>query len=284
MALVNPREILYRAQKEGYAIPAFNVHNLETIQAVVQGAAKLNAPVMIATTPGTIKHAGVDYISAIVKTAAKKYDIPIALHADHCGDYDLLEQCVAHGYTSLMIDASKLDYEDNIYITRKVVALGHANNVCVEAELGKIGGVEDDVSVDEKQAALTMPNEAFDFVKKTGIDTLAVAIGTAHGIYKGEPKLDFERLKAIADKVDIALVLHGASGVPAEAVKKAISYGICKVNIATELKIPFADAIKKVFNENPEENDPRNYMGAGRNAARTMVECKIKMCGAENKI
>ena len=184
----------------------------------------LRAPVIIATTPGTIRHAGIEYISAIVKTAAKKHDIPIALHADHCGDYDLLESCVKYGYTSLMIDASKLKYEDNIHITRKVAALGRANNVCVEAELGKIGGVEDDISVDEKQAALTLPEEALDFVEKTGVDTLAVAIGTAHGIYKGEPKLDFERLKAIREIVGIPLVLHGASGVPAASVKKGYSF------------------------------------------------------------
>ena len=283
MALVNPKEMIIKAQKGRYALAAFNVHNLETVQAVVQGAVKLRAPVMIATTPGTIKHAGIEYISAIVKTAAKTHDIPIALHADHCGDYDLLEACVMYGYTSLMIDASKLGYEDNVYLTRKVVALGRGSNVCVESELGKIGGVEDDVSVDEKQAALTLPDEAYDFVKKTGIDTLAVAIGTAHGIYKGEPKLDYDKLQAIREKADIPLVLHGASGVPAESVKKAVSYGICKVNIATEPKIPFADAIKKVFKENPEENDPRNYMGAGRAAAGEMVERKILMCGCQGK-
>lgn len=283
MELVNPKSLIACARKEGYAIPAFNVHNLETVQAVISGAAKLKSPVMIATTPGTIKHAGIENIAAIVRICAKNNNIPVALHVDHCGDYELLESCARNGYTSLMIDASKLNYDQNIDITRKVVDLGKKYGICVEAELGKIGGVEDDLRVSEAEALMTVPEEAADFVQKTGIDTLAVAIGTAHGLYKGEPKLDYERLSKIAGMVDIPLVLHGASGLKPEAVKKAISLGISKVNIATELKIPFADAIKKVFKENPEENDPRKYMGAGRQAAQNMVESKILMCGSDDK-
>jgi ketose-bisphosphate aldolase len=203
---------------------------------------------------------------------------------DHCGDYEILKSCVENGYTSLMIDASKLSYKENVELTKRVVDLGHQNGACVESELGKIGGVEDDVKVDERDAAFTVPEEALDFVIKTGIDTLAIAIGTAHGIYKGKPELDYDRLQKIRALVNVPLVLHGASGVPYDDVRKAISLGISKVNIATELKIPFADAIKEVFSKNPSENDPRNYMGAGRDAAQNMVEYKIRMCRSENKI
>jgi len=191
MPLVNPIEMIKKAQKRGYAIPAFNVHNLETVQAVVNGAVKMNSPVMIATTPGTIRHAGIEYISEIIKIAGKNSNIPIALHVDHCGDYDMLKSCVEHGYTSLMIDASKLSYEENIALTKRVVKMGHEAGACVESELGKIGGVEDDVSIDERDAAFTVPEEAVDFVRRTGIDTLAVAIGTAHGLYFNHSLLRF---------------------------------------------------------------------------------------------
>lgn len=283
MALVNPKEMISAAQKEGYAIPAFNIHNLETIQAVVNGAVKLNSPVMIATTPGTIRHAGIENIVAIVTAMAKKCEIPIALHVDHCEDYSMLVDCAKNGYTSLMVDASKLGYEENVALTKKVVELGKKYNIQIEAELGKIGGVEDDVTVSEADALMTVPKEAKTFADETKIDSLAVAIGTAHGLYKGVPKLDYERLEAIAEIVDIPLVLHGASGLLPDAVKKAIDLGVCKVNIATELKIPFADAVKKVFKDNPDESDPRAYMGAGRNAAQKMVEFKIKMCGSDGK-
>ena len=283
MSLVNPKELMLKAQKEGYAVPAFNVHNLETIQAVVRGAVKLTSPVMIATTPGTVMHAGLKNITSIVKNEAQSCDIPIALHMDHCEDYALLKECAQVGYTSMMIDASKLKYADNVALTKKVVALGRDYGMCVESELGKIGGVEDDISISEKDALMTVPEEAYEFANETGIDTLAVAIGTAHGLYKGEPKLDYDRLKKIADMLDIPLVLHGASGLKPDAVQKAIALGICKVNIATELKIPFADAIKKVFSQDPDESDPRKYMGAGRDAAQKMVEFKIKMCGSDAK-
>jgi tagatose 1,6-diphosphate aldolase GatY/KbaY len=203
---------------------------------------------------------------------------------DHCSDYKMLELCVKHGYTSLMIDASMMKYEDNIQLTRKVVKLGHDAGACIESELGRIGGVEDELTADEREATLTVPHEAAEFAALTGIDTLAVAIGTAHGLFKGEPNLDYGRLQQIADLLDIPLVLHGASGVPYESVRKAIALGICKVNIATELKIPFADAIKEIFLLNPDENDPRVYMGAGRKAAQSMVEHKIKMCGSDHRI
>ena len=279
MSLVNPLSFIEKAQKKGVAIAAFNIHNMETAQGVLEGAAEENAPVMIATTPGTLRHAGVETIAAIVKTAAKDYDIPVALHLDHCPSYEIIVKAIRSGYTSVMIDTAELPYEENVAMVQDVVKVGRAAGVQVEGELGRIGGTEDDITVDEREATLTVPDEALDFVEKTGIDTLAVAIGTAHGVYKGEPKLDFARLSAIEELVDLPLVLHGASGVPDVSVKKAINRGISKVNIATELKIPLAQAVQDFFAKNPQGNDPRKYLGAGRDALKQVVKDKIRLCG-----
>jgi fructose-1,6-bisphosphate aldolase, class II, various bacterial and amitochondriate protist len=280
MALINPLEIIREAQKKGVAIAAFNVHNLETVQAVAEAAAEERAPVMIQTTPGTLKHAGTPYIGAIVKVAAELNQIPIALHVDHCNSFQTIVQCIQSGYTSVMIDGSKLPYSENVKLVQKVVEFAKAAGVAVEAELGKIGGTEDQLTVDEREATFTVPEEARDFVIATKIDTLAIAIGTAHGEYKGEPRLDFERLTAIRNLVKIPLVLHGASGVPDESVREAIRRGICKINIATELKIPMAKAIQDCFDKNPRENDPRNYMGAAKEAVKKVVREKIRLCGS----
>jgi tagatose 1,6-diphosphate aldolase GatY/KbaY len=271
--------MLEDAKKNKYAVGAFNVHNLETLKAVAKAAYEMRSPLILQTTPGTIKHAGEDYIAAMAKVASEKYDIPIALHLDHGNSFDLVVKCIRAGYTSVMIDGSMLSYEQNVELTKKVVEVAHAAGVTVEAELGSIVGVEDDMYVKEDKSAFTDPEMAADFVEKTGVDSLAIAIGTAHGMYKGEVKLDFERLKEIASLVDIPLVLHGASGVPDELVKKAIALGICKLNIATELKIPFANAIKEVFKNNPDESDPRKFLAPGERAIEEVVKEKIKLFG-----
>lgn len=280
MPLVNPLYFLDKAREKGIAIAAFNVHNLETIQAVVEGAAEEKSPVIIQTTPGTLKHAGIPYVAACVKEAGRLYDIPIALHVDHCPSYQTIVQCIQHGYTSIMIDGSMLPYDENVALVKKVVETAHYAGVAVEGELGRIGGTEDDMVVEDENAFFTVPSEAKAFVEDTGIDFLAVAIGTAHGIYKGEPKLQFERLSEIRKAVDVPLVLHGASGVPEASIKEAIRRGITKINIATELKIPMAEAIKRSFADNPRENDPRNYMGAAKKAVKKAVREKIQMCGS----
>lgn len=277
MALVSSLSLIQKAFEEKKAIPAFNIHNLETIQAVVEAAAELNSPVIIQSTPGTLKHAGIEYVGAIVKEAAKKYDIPIALHMDHCSSYDMQVSCIRHGYTSLMVDGSHLDYEDNVELVKSIVKMAHAVGVQVEGEIGRIGGVEDDMYVYDTDASYTIPSEAKMFVEDTGVDTLAVAIGTAHGLYKGEPKLDYERIAQIRKLVNIPLVLHGASGLPDRSVKRAIQLGMAKINIATELKNPMAAAIRQVLKD-PNENDPRNYMGAGRSAVFEVVKDKIRLC------
>lgn len=281
--ILSTREMLKKAQEGGYAVPAFNIHNLETLQVVIETAAELRSPVILAGTPSTIKYAGGEYIVAMAEVAAKEYDIPIAIHLDHFEDVDAIKHYVDLGFKSTMIDASHENYENNIKIVKEVVDYAHKFDATVEAELGRLGGQEDDLVVDEKDAMYTNPEQAKDFVDKTGIDSLAVAIGTAHGLYKGKAKLDFDRLKEIREKVDIPLVLHGASDVPDELVKKAIELGICKVNVATDLKIPFSDAVKKYFIDNPTANDPRKYMTPGKEAMKAIVKHKIMVCGSNNR-
>ena len=282
--ILSTRAMLLKAQKEGYAVPAFNIHNLETLQVVAETAMEMRSPVIIAGTPSTIEdYAGPDYIKAMAEVASNKYNIPIAIHLDHFENVEAIKKDIDIGFRSCMIDASKYEFEKNIEIVKDVVEYAHKFDAVVEAELGKLGGREDDIEVDAKDAMYTNPDDALEFVNRTGVDSLAIAIGTAHGLYKGEPKLDFERLKEIREKVNVPLVLHGASDVPDELVEKAISLGICKVNIATDLKVPFSDAVKEYFKENPKSNDPRKYMTPGKEAMKKIVEHKIRVCGSENR-
>ncbi|MFU7516646.1 tagatose bisphosphate family class II aldolase [Clostridium sp. HCS.1] len=281
--ILSTREMLNKAQREGYAVPAFNIHNLETLEVVVETAAELKSPVILAGTPSTIAYAGGEFIVAMAEVAAEKYNIPIAIHLDHFEVIDEIKHFVDLGFKSTMIDASHAPFEENIETVKKVVEYAHKYDATVEAELGRLGGQEDDLIVDEKDSKYTNPKQAKEYVEKTGIDSLAIAIGTAHGLYKGEAKLDLDRLKEIRDFVDVPLVLHGASDVPDELVKKAIALGICKVNVATDLKIPFSDAVKKYFIENPEANDPRKYMTPGKEAMKKVVEHKIMVCGSNEK-
>ena len=283
MTILSTRQMLLNAQKDKYAVPAFNIHNMETLEVVIETAAEMGSPVILAGTPSTIEYAGAEYIKAMAEVAATKYNIPIAIHLDHFEDISEIKHNIDIGFKSCMIDASKSEFEKNISTVKEVVDYAHRFDVTVEAELGKLGGQEDDLIIDEKDAMYTNPNDAAEFVRRTGIDSLAVAIGTAHGLYKGEAKLDFDRLKEIREKVSVPLVLHGASDVPDDLVKKAISLGICKVNVATDLKIPFSNAIKKYFNEHPDANDPRKYMTPGKEAMKEIVAHKINVCGSANR-
>ncbi len=283
MGLINPRQMMENAQREGYAIAAFNIQNLEMIQAVAEAAWEERSPLIIQTTPGTLKHMEIPHVVACTRVVAKMYDIPIALHLDHCESYGLIAQCMQAGYTSVMIDGSKLPFQENVDAVKKVVDLAKILGIAVEGEIGAIAGVEDDLVVSEGDAGLTMPEEARDFAEATNVDTVAVAIGTAHGLYLGEPKLDFKRLTAIAQLVPNPLVLHGASGVSDQDIKGAIKRGICKVNIATELKVAMAEKLQGVFQANPKEIDPRNYMGQAREAVKELAREKIRLCGSSNK-
>ena len=281
--IVSTREMLLKAQREKYAVPAFNFHNLETIQVIVEAAAEMNSPLILAGTPGTFEYGGRDYLQAIIETAARKYSIPIAIHLDHHETFESIKKSIDLGTKSVMIDASHHPFEENIELVSKVVEYAHRYDVTVEAELGRLGGQEDDLVVDEKDSFFTNPDAAVEYAERTRIDSLAVAIGTAHGLYKSEPKLDFERLEEIRKKVSIPLVLHGASGVSVQDVRKCISLGITKVNIATELKIPFSDELRKYLMENTEANDPRKYMAKATEEMKKVVIETIKMCMSNDR-
>lgn len=283
MPLISSTHMLRIARENKYAIGAFNVHTLEMLQAVIEAAVETQSPVIIQSTVGTVKHLGPDYIAAAATVAANRTGLPIALHLDHCTDFQMIVQCIRSGYTSVMIDASMYPFEENVERTRKVMEVAVAAGVNVEAELGKVGGVEDDIVVHERDALLADPQECSQFITRTGVMTLAPAIGTAHGIYKGDPNIDFARIAQIANTVEAPLVLHGGSGIPAEQVKRAVSLGMAKVNIATELRIAFSDAIKQVFAANPEENDPRKYMVPAKEAAKLLAIEKMRLCGCIGK-
>ncbi|MFD0712021.1 class II fructose-1,6-bisphosphate aldolase [Paenibacillus sp. GCM10027626] len=283
MPLVSSTPLLQAARAGGYCVGAFNVHTLEMLQAVVEAADELRAPLIIQSTVGTVKHLGADYIAAAATVAANRSSVPIALHLDHCSDFDLIVKCIRAGYTSVMIDASHSPFDENVARTKQVVEVAKAAGVNTEAELGKVGGVEDDIVVEDQDAMLADPEECAKFVELTGVDTLAPAIGTAHGIYKGEPNIDFARIEKIASLVTLPLVLHGGSGIPDEQVKRCVSLGMAKMNVATELRIAFSDAIKNVFKANPDENDPRKYMVPAKKALFEMAAEKIRLIGAAGK-
>ena len=279
--LVTTKEMLLKAQKGNYAVGAFNVENMEMVMAVIAAAEELNAPVIMQTTPSTVKYAGLDYYLANVATAAKNAKVPVAMHLDHGSSFSLAMQALRQGYTSIMIDGSHSVFEENIAITKSVVDACKPSNIPVEAELGKVGGKEDDL--DGGDGGYTDPKEALEFVQKTGVNSLAVAIGTAHGVYKGEPKLDLDRLVEISKVVDVPLVLHGASGLSEEAVKESIKRGICKVNFATELRIAYTDGVKELLEEKPETIDPKKYGLVGIEKVKELVKNRMMMCGCQNQ-
>lgn len=283
MTVINTKEMLLQAQAGKYAVPAFNIHNMETMLAVLETAAELESPIILAATPGTVKYTGHQVLLAMVRGAAAQFDLPLALHLDHFEDVEQIKECIALGYPSAMIDASRLPFEDNIATVKDVVAYARRHGVSVEAELGCLGGKEDDLEVDESQALLTDPYQAADFVQRTGVDSLAVAIGTAHGLYKAEPRLDYQRLEEIRAHVSVPLVLHGASGVPQARVQRTIALGVTKVNIATELKIAFAQGLKGYLAGNPGATDPRHYMQPAKAEMKKIVAAKIAMCGSMGK-
>ena len=281
--LVTGSELLLDAQKRGYAVGAFNVNNMEIIQAIIEAAEETRSPVILQASQGGLKYAGLEYIATLGKLAAEKATVPVALHLDHGTDFGQIMGCIRNGFSSVMIDASQYPLEENIRLTNKVIEVAHAVGVTVEAELGKIGGTEDDITVAEKDATFTDPAEAKAFVEATNVDYLAVAVGTAHGVYQGEPKLDFERIKALREAIDIPLVLHGSSGVPYDALRKAVSLGVCKINIDTDIRISFANAVKDVVKGNPDEYDPRKLLGPAREAMKEVIKEKMEVFGSVGK-
>ncbi len=281
MSLVTSKEMLIKARKNGYAVGAFNAENMEMVKAIIAAAEELNAPVMLQTTPSTIKYGKSSMYAAMVKAAAEEASIPVCLHLDHGSSYELAVECMNHGYTSIMIDGSGEELEKNIEITQKVVEEAHKRGLPVEAELGKVGGKEDDLEVEVDTN--TDVQEAVLFVEQTGIDSLAVAIGTAHGFYVGTPVLDKERLSEIAKVVSIPLVLHGASGISDEEVADCVNRGIAKVNFATELRVAYTGAWKKLYEEAPNTFDPKAFGKAGMEAVKELVMNRMKVCGCDGK-
>lgn len=300
MALITTKEMFKKALVNDYAVGAFNVNNMEIIQGIVDAASIENAPLILQVSAGARKYAKPAYLLKLVEAAIEDTGLDIALHLDHGEDFDICKKCIDDGFTSVMIDGSKHPFEENIALTKQVVEYAHAHGVVVEAELGKLAGVEDNIKVDARSATFTDPDEAVEFVERTGVDSLAIAIGTSHGAYKftGEPYLDYERLKKIHSLIpDTPLVLHGASsvlkefvdrcnefggqipgaqGVPEEMIRESTKYGICKVNIDTDLRLAMTAEIRRVLIENPSEFDPRKYLGPGRDAITKMVQHKIK--------
>lgn len=305
MALVTTKEMFEKAFQGGYAIGAFNINNMEIVQGVVAAAKAQNSAVILQVSKSALKYAHPKYLKAMVDAAVEETGLDIALHLDHGPDLETCKECIECGFTSVMFDGSHYDYEENVAKTKEVVEYAHARGVVVEAELGKLAGVEDDVKVDVANATYTDPDQAVDFVKRTGVDSLAIAIGTSHGAYKfkGEAKLDFDRLETITKKLEDAgfhnfpIVLHGASsvdqrcvamcneyggkidgakGIPAEMLRKASSMAVCKINMDTDLRLAMTAAIRKSFGENPAAFDPRGYLGDARNLIQELVEDKIK--------
>jgi fructose-bisphosphate aldolase class II len=309
MALVDTKKMFEMAYKNGYAVGAFNVNNMEITQGIVSAIAEEKAPLILQISRGARQYASMSYLRGIIDVAiAENPDIPIAMHLDHGDTFETCKQCVDDGFTSVMVDASHHPYEENVKITRQVVEYAHDKGVVVEAELGQLGGIEEDVvGVKDVSAHLTNPDQVVDFVGKTGVDSLAIACGTSHGAYKfkTEPKLAFDVIKECADKLPgFPLVMHGSSsvlkefvdlinkyggnmpnamGVPEDAISKAAKMAVCKVNIDTDLRLALTAKIRQVFAEKPGEFDPRKYLGPGREAIKDMVKHKLQVLGCSGK-
>lgn len=281
MPLVTAKEIMERADRDGYAIGAFNVDSLESVEAVVDAAEAERSPVIIAVGQGALAQARLPVIADMVKSIARNTHVPAALHLDHGTSFEQAVQCIREGFTSIMIDGSRLPFEENVRLVARVVAVADAVGVPVEGELGQIGGTEDLLEVSDDMAGLTDPETVVPFVTQTGVTSLAVSIGTAHGLYKREPKLRFDLLERINRLTPAMLVLHGGSGVPDEAIRRAISLGINKINVATELRVAYTKAAIQVIQ--PEQGNQPKVMAAGRAAMREVVRQKMRLFGSSGK-
>lgn len=284
MALVSLNDVLLPAQKEKYAVGAFNINNLEAVQAIIEAAEKENSPIIIQASKGAIKYMGVELAAALGHAASRLTNIPVVLHLDHGQDFEIVMECIRNGFSSIMVDGSRLPLDENIALTKQVVEAAHAVGVTVEAELGHIGSDGQIFTEKDRETAFTRPDEAERFVEETKVDALAVAIGSVHGPYKGEPELDFERLQAITKVVAIPLVLHGASGISDDDIKKAISLGIAKVNINTDFMVAFTDKMRQILTEDKEVYDPRKVCGPARDAMVEVMRHKIRVLGSNNKL
>lgn len=306
MPLSMLKEMYPGAVKKYYAIGQFNVNNLEFVQAALEAAEEMKSPMIIAASLSAIKYAGMNYLCSIVKAGADAISVPVALHLDHGQTFDDAKLCIEAGFTSVMIDGSHFPFEENIRVTREVIDYAAPLGIQVEAELGRLGGIEDDISVDEREARMTDPDEAIEFVEKSKCDSLAVAIGTSHGAYKfkGDVVLAFDRIEKIKQRLNMPLVMHGSSGVlqdmvekcnkfggdikgakgvDDESIKKAISLGINKVNIDTDLRLAWTATVREMLADKPENFDPRKYLGPAREAVKQVIKHKMEVLGSAGK-
>ncbi|MCG7410726.1 class II fructose-1,6-bisphosphate aldolase [Paenibacillus sp. ACRRX] len=283
MPLVSMNEFLPKAKANKFAVGQFNINNLEFVQAITEAGMEENSPLIFGVSEGALRYMGMEYTVAMAKAAAKKSGLPIALHLDHGSTFEVAMACIRAGFSSVMFDGSHHAYEDNIRLTKEVVRAAHAMGVSVEGELGTIGGTEDDLTVDEEAATLAKPEEAIRFYEETGVDAMAIAVGTAHGMYKGEPKLHYDIIEAVASKIPVPVVLHGGSGVPDDSIKKAIAAGAGKINVNTENQVAATAAIRAALAKDAEIIDPRKYLTPARSAMVEVVRGKIRLFGSSNQ-
>lgn len=283
MALVSMNAFLPRAKKEGFAVGQFNINNLEYVQAIVAAGKELNSPLIFGASEGAIRYIGLKNVVALSKIAAEESGLPIALHLDHGSSFEVVMQCIRAGFSSVMFDGSHYPLEENIRLTKKVVEVAHAVGVSVEGELGTIGGVEDDLDVADEDATLANPKDAIRFWEETRVDAMAIAVGTAHGIYKGEPKIRYDIIEEVANAIDAPIVLHGGSGVPDEAIRQSISRGVGKINVNTENQVASTKLVRELLINNQDMIDPRKYLGPARDAIKETVKEKIRLFGSEGK-
>jgi fructose-bisphosphate aldolase class II len=283
MALVSMNEFLPKAKANRFAVGQFNMNNLEFAQAIVEAAMEENSPFIYGISEGALKYMGYEFTVAMAEAAAKKSGLPIALHLDHGSSFEVAMKCIRAGFSSVMFDGSHYPFEENIRLTKEVVKAAHAMGVSVEGELGTIGGVEDDLSVDEKDATLAKPEEAIRFYEETGVDCLAIAVGTAHGMYAGDPDIKFDIIEAVTKAIPVPIVLHGGSGVPDDMIRRAILAGAGKINVNTENQVACTATIREVLGKDAKVFDPRKYMGPARDAMVEVVRSKIKLFGSTNQ-
>lgn len=281
MPLVTTESMLLDAQKGGYAVGAFNAENMEMVQAIAEAADELCAPVIIQTTPGTVRYAGLNYYLANTAAAAERIPVPVAMHLDHGDSFSLAVQALRAGYTSIMIDGSRKPLEENIALTKAVVDACRPNDIPVEGELGQVGGKED--GLEGESAGYTDPEEAVRFERETGVSSLAVGVGTAHGVYTSTPILNVGLIAELKACLTVPMVLHGASGLSDESIQSCIRAGICKVNFATELRVAYTHTIQSYLSQNPGAIDPKQYSAAGREAVKTLVKERILVCGCAGR-
>jgi fructose-bisphosphate aldolase class II len=283
MPLVSMNEFLPQAKAGKYAVGQFNMNNLEFAQAITQAGMELKSPIIFGVSEGALKYMGIEFTVALAEAAAKMSGLPIALHLDHGSSFEVAMKCIRAGFSSVMFDGSHHSYEDNIRLTKEIVKTAHAMGVSVEGELGTIGGTEDDISVDAENANLAKPEEAIRFYEETGVDALAIAVGTAHGVYVGEPKIHFDIIEKVASAIPAAVVLHGGSGVPDEMLRAAIKAGAAKINVNTENQVAGTAAIREVLNKDQKVYDPRKYLTPARNAMVEVVKSKMTQFGSVGK-